>query len=461
MDNLVAAAVRLEAIPVEGDSPQAIETRRVKELLRTALIQQEAYSYSRDRIHSTPRPSRSYSRCLDEPAISSNARGRESACGNNPADGVHDAQDVVDRARARREAELAAQNEADQLTPVRPTTFAGPGVASSLGVPCLVPALRNVRLPKDFKGPRKVPNYTADLSLEAWVESYEMAMEMLDVDETACAKYFTMMLEGTTRTWLKSLPPNSISSWAQLRTRFIQNFKDTCKQPKSIVDLAACVQEDGESTTHWVHRVSEVLHSSDRINADSAIITLEGNCRFKPLKLKLGRMKRFCNDMGTLMVALVKYVDSDSTKDPETDDDEAGKGKKNSNSKGHQYKPAGHGNGAKCKADGSMDFVVNTNAQDKGQRSRGKAANRNGAPNPNPDRLNYLLNQPCPKHGTKEAPANHLWKDCYIMQEFKNSNAFRYDRGSGGGSGSGFHGPGHDGASGSGFNQGGNNSQDN
>ena len=99
MDNLVAAAARLEAIPVEGDSPQAIETRRVKELLRAALIQQEAYSYSRDQIHSTPRPSRSYSRCLDEPAISSNARGREVARGNNPASGVHNAQDVVDRAR--------------------------------------------------------------------------------------------------------------------------------------------------------------------------------------------------------------------------------------------------------------------------------------------------------------------------------------------------------------------------
>ena len=72
MDNLVAAAARLEAIPIEGDSPQAVETRRVKELLRTALDQQEAYSYSRDRIHSTPRPSRSYSRRMDEPIVSSN-----------------------------------------------------------------------------------------------------------------------------------------------------------------------------------------------------------------------------------------------------------------------------------------------------------------------------------------------------------------------------------------------------
>ena len=86
---------------------------------------------------------------------------------------------------------------------------------SSWGVPCLTPALRNVRLPKDFKGPRKVPNYTADQLPEAWVESYEMEMEMLDVDEAICAKYFTMMLEGTARTWLKSLPTSSIGSWAE------------------------------------------------------------------------------------------------------------------------------------------------------------------------------------------------------------------------------------------------------
>ena len=80
-------------------------------------------------------------------------------------------------------------------------------------MPCLIPALRNVRLPKDFKGLRKVPNYTTDQPLEAWVESYDMAMEMLDVDEAVFAKYFTMMLERTARTWVQSLPANSIGSW--------------------------------------------------------------------------------------------------------------------------------------------------------------------------------------------------------------------------------------------------------
>ena len=89
----------------------------------------------------------------------------------------------------------------------------------------------------------------------------------------------------------------------------------------SIVDLDACVQGENESTTHWVRRVSEVLHLSDRNNAGQAIITLERNCRFKSLTMKLGWLKRHCNDMGTLMAALVKYADSDNTKDPDSDEE--------------------------------------------------------------------------------------------------------------------------------------------
>ena len=145
------------------------------------------------------------------------------------------------------------------------------------------------------------------------------------------------MMDGMARTWLKGPPANSIGSWDELKTWFIQNFKDTCKQPMSIVDLDTYVQEEGKSTTHWVHRVSAILHSSDRINVGSAVLMLEKNCRFMPLKQKLGRLKRHCNDMRTRMVALAKYADSDSTKDPESDDEKLGKGRKNSNAKGQQY----------------------------------------------------------------------------------------------------------------------------
>ena len=63
------------------------------------------------------------------------------------------------------------------------------------------------------------------------------------------------------------------------------------------------------------------------------------------------------------MVALIKYVDSDGTKDPESDDEKPGKGKKSSNTRGKQHNPPNQGGNGKRKADGSLDFVANTNTQ--------------------------------------------------------------------------------------------------
>src|SRR6187401_1108699 len=127
----------------------------------------------------------------------------------------------------------------------------------------------------------------------------------------------------------------------------------------SVIDLAACVQGEQESTAAWVRRVAEILHSSNGINPSTAIVTLENNCRFESLKLKLGRLKRDCNDMGTLMGALVKYGDSDNTKYLDADGDKSGKASKNG--KPTQANPAGTCYNGKRKAEGSSDFVANTN----------------------------------------------------------------------------------------------------
>ena len=37
MENLIAASARLAALPVDGDDPTAVETRRIRELVQTAL----------------------------------------------------------------------------------------------------------------------------------------------------------------------------------------------------------------------------------------------------------------------------------------------------------------------------------------------------------------------------------------------------------------------------------------
>ena len=107
------------------------------------------------------------------------------------------APNLVDQDRIRQEAERAAQQVAEQAAqrvayqpfPVYPMTSIEAGATTrTVGVPCLVPALRNERLPKDFKWPLKVPNYTAGLQPGAWIESYEMAMELLEVSDAAMAK---------------------------------------------------------------------------------------------------------------------------------------------------------------------------------------------------------------------------------------------------------------------------------
>ena len=126
------------------------------------------------------------------------------------------------------------------------------------------------------------------------------------------------------------------------------------------------------------------------MDVGSAVLILEKNCSFKPLRQKLGRLKRDCKDMGTLIAALVKYVDSDNTKDPESGGEKTGKGKRNDSRKGQQHNPENQ-NSNKHKADDSPEFVANTNTQDNGQRRKGKPPPWSGGSGPN---LERLLNQP-------------------------------------------------------------------
>ena len=173
-----------------------------------------------------------------------------------------------------------------------------------------------------------------------------------------------MMLEGPARSWLKSLPPNSINSWTELKQRFIKNFEGTCKRPKTIVDLQHCIQHDNESAHHWVGRVAEIIHSSDNITAAQAVLILEKNCHFDPLVQKLGRLKRSVKDMGELMNALTKYAECDSTKDPGADEASDGKGKKpvqGNGGKGLQQNNGGN-SGKRKNPDGGSELVANTNA---------------------------------------------------------------------------------------------------
>ena len=260
-----------------------------------------------------------------------------------------------------------------------------------------------------------------------WIESYEMAMEILEVSDAVCARYLSMMLDGPAKSWLKNLPVNSINSWQELKDQFIKKFQGTCKRPTTITDLENCVQKEGESAQHWSRRVAEIIHTSVGLTAQQAVIALERNCKFDPLRHKLGRIKRYVTDMSELMDAMTKYAESDKTKDVESDDEKSGKGKKNaakavqnpSQTNGNQQS---QNNNKRKNGEGNSDFVANTNTGYKNQRPNSgyRGNNRNFRPN-SFAQAQQALKGPCPQHSKNGRIANHSWENCFIMDEIKNN----------------------------------------
>ena len=151
------------------------------------------------------------------------------------------------------------------------------------------------------------------------------------------------------------------------------------------------------------------------------------------------------------MAVLIKYADSDNTKDPDSDEEKSGKGKKTGKGQQQNTTCQSQGNNGKRKhTNGGSDFVANTNAQSGDCCRKGKFQPQFGRPKFD---LEATLNQPCPKHSRADRPSTHMWKDYHITREYNNSN-FNQDHNNGNGphGGSGF------GSHGSGFGGGGSNS---
>jgi hypothetical protein len=54
--------------------------------------------------------------------------------------------------------------------------------------------------------------------------SYEAAIASFGGDEKTLAKLFIISLKNVAAKWYARLPPRSITSWAQLKEKFLVNF---------------------------------------------------------------------------------------------------------------------------------------------------------------------------------------------------------------------------------------------
>ena len=79
------------------------------------------------------------------------------------------------------------------------------------------------------------------------MQLYELSIEVANGNEKVMANWFPMALKDGARSWLLNLLMGSISSWGEMRERFIANFQGTGDRPPAAVDLRRIKQLPGET----------------------------------------------------------------------------------------------------------------------------------------------------------------------------------------------------------------------
>src|SRR4051812_42207492 len=142
--NVMAATQLLTTAPIYGDTPTDQVARQAAKLLKTTMTQQANYSRGHSHLHETPYQSVS----------------RQAESSGPAASGSH----------RQHEAPQRTVGVAGQPTYQPSHSENIESVGRSTVNRWLVPALRNASLPADFKAPRKLANYTADMDPTVWME---------------------------------------------------------------------------------------------------------------------------------------------------------------------------------------------------------------------------------------------------------------------------------------------------
>jgi hypothetical protein len=78
-------------------------------------------------------------------------------------------------------------------------------------------------------------------------------------------------LTGAARSWLGKMERETIGSWDELTKHFTSNFKSTYKQPASIEEVKACIQQCNETLRSYIQRWSIIKNSAVDVSYERAI----------------------------------------------------------------------------------------------------------------------------------------------------------------------------------------------
>jgi hypothetical protein len=145
-------------------------------------------------------------------------------------------------------------NSGPTRRPPKENFFAGNGISHFVDSESpLSIGLQIAPWPPKFK-PVSLSKYNGFGNSRQFLMRYESAVNSTGGDDVALAKSFVIVCEGPVLNWYSLLPPHSIYSWVDLKTKFMQAFQMFHDTTAEASDLYNCKQKDRESLRNFVRR---------------------------------------------------------------------------------------------------------------------------------------------------------------------------------------------------------------
>ena len=127
-----------------------------------------------------------------------------------------------------------------------------------------------------------------------FLQLYELGIEAANRDEKVMANWFPMALKDGARTWLLNLPPGLISSWDEMRTRFIANFQGTRDRPPAVTNMRRIKQQPGETLQKYIQRFNNARLKIPKVTEEAIISAFSDGVRDVKMKEELAIHEELC-----------------------------------------------------------------------------------------------------------------------------------------------------------------------
>jgi hypothetical protein len=160
-----------------------------------------------------------------------------------------------------------------------------------MGALCFTRRVRKMRVPKGFKLPHDQEKYDGLQEPTLWLSDYLQAVQILGETRATAMQSLQLHLTSAARSWLNTLPNDSIGSWGELENQFARNFCSTYKCPASLEEVKSCVQQKGETLCSYIQRWSLIKNSAEDVSDERAIDSFSSGLRRADLVEEIGRTR--------------------------------------------------------------------------------------------------------------------------------------------------------------------------